>query len=93
MLPPDPRRTGTWRGGGVLNLLKHRQAPLACWVVLAVQASPNFQAIAFTCVPDNPVGCVGCERDELGMKLSDKVTNAVDAVGLVGLFAKFVDPG
>ena len=42
-------------------------------------------------LPDNPVLRVGCEGNEVGEELSNKVIDAV--VDLFGLFSKDVDPG
>ena len=58
-----------------------------------MQSSPGFQAISFSRVPNNSVGCVGCEGDKEGIELSNKVINVVDLCVFVALFSKDSDPG
>ena len=61
-------------------------------VVLAAQSSPGFQAVAFACVSDDPVGCVGCKGHKVCVELSNETVD-LDLVLLIGTFSKDIDPG
>ena len=75
----------------VLNLLQDRHTSHGRrGVVLTVQLSPVF---SFSKVPNNSVGCVGCEGDKVGIELSNEVINVVDLFVIVALFSKDSDPG
>ena len=59
----------------------------------SVQSSPGFKAIAFACVPDDPVGCVGCKGDKVCVELSNEIIDPVDLVLLDSTHSKDIDPG
>ena len=68
------------------------RGPLIDPVVLAVQSSPGFQAVSFSRVSNDLVGCVACKRHKVGTEFSKKVINVFDLV-FGGLFSKDSDPG
>ena len=60
-------------------------------MVLAVQSSPVRQAISFSRVPSDPVGCVGCTKHNGSKEFSNKIIYFVDFV-FGGLFSKACSP-
>ena len=77
----------------VLNLLQNRHTSHGRRRVVLAEPSPGFQAISFSRVSDDPVGCVGCERDKVGVELYNEIIDLVDLVLLFGAFSKDIHPG